>query len=463
MEAPLPFELLSYILLLLYKDPSIPRAEDDFENTHKLQPAMMVCKRWKHVVERSPVLWTDMWLGHSPRRLGTTVYHEWLESVEVQINRSGKLPLNLNIMVECVMLDGVLRVLKPHLSRCRWLGLRGSSDEAAAQDKCSKLCVDTTPSVIHRLLSSPFPALNFLSIDDFIPYRIVETDDGDTDRFVFIDAPNLISITSRCPHLKAMVKSLDPSAFTHPSLQDLSLCGSWSDNPFVIPTDIFNLPNLKNLRLENTDYLWQLLSALSTPYLENLVVACGLAYWPPASELPFNASTMMHLRRLEWHTSSNAECEAPSLRCLLRHSPSLISFAYICDTDYEDPRAWARNRSGPEEIDEVLNILFEKEVEESKLCPNLRSLSFVFMSLDNVVGLIELWPALERISIQARETKDVVITGSREEWRIKVDQMKWIRSRVEFVFPTLELPTSLLQEENIAWDPDGTTDGMEGV
>ncbi|KAG8895564.1 hypothetical protein FRC01_012312 [Tulasnella sp. 417] len=426
---------------------------------------MMVCKRWKHVVEGSPVLWTDIWLGHSPRRQGTTMYQEWLESVEVQINKSGKLPLNLNIMVECVMLDGVLRVLKPHLSRCRWLGLQVSSEKAADQSKCSRLSVYNTSSAIHKLLSSHFPALKFLSIGDIGTSRIVKRgNDGNvTDAFVFVNAPNLISITSRCPNFKTMVERSHPPGFTHSSLKELSLCGSWSDEPFVIPPNKFNLPHLKNLRLESTDYFWQMLSALDTPCLENLVIVCELADWPLVSELPINVSTMVHLRRLEWHTFSDAEYEEPSLRCLLRQSPSLDSFAYICDANFEDPGDWAGNRSGEGEIKAVLNILFEEEAAAAKLCPNLRNLSFVFMSLDNVAGLIELRPALEHISIQARKAEDVIVTGSKDEWMIKVDQVRWIKSRVEFVFPILELPTGLLQEENVAWDPEETTDGMEGV
>lgn len=462
MEADLPFEILSYIFLLLYTDPSVPRAKDDFENTHKLVSAMTACKRWKHVVESSPALWTDIWLGHSPPHHTPTI-NQWLECVEIQVNRSGNLPLNLNIMVECVALDDVLHILNPHLPRCRWLGLRGPGTKDA--DRNSELSVDTTWSAIHKLLYSPFPALKFLSIDHLEPNRVVEMGSADTDRFVFIDAPNLISITSCCPSLKAIVKCSHPPPLGHPSLQDLSLCGSWIDDPFIIPPDKLDIPNLKTLRLESTDYLWQLLSALCIPHLENLTIVCDLAYWPSAEELPINVSPMAHLQRLEWRTYSAAGNEEPSLHCLLRHSSNLVSFAYISNVDYEDPSAWTEDPDAFTNIAMVLNILSEHETATAteKLCPNLRSLHLVSMSLDNVVTLIELRPTLERISLQFRKTEDVIVTGPRQRWRMTVNRMRWIKSRVEFEYPTLQLPTEFQQEEDVAWKPEGTAESVEGV
>ncbi|KAG9036893.1 hypothetical protein FS837_001575 [Tulasnella sp. UAMH 9824] len=462
MEADLPFEILSYIFLLLYTDPSVPRAQDDFENTHKLLSVMTVCKRWKHVVASSPTLWTDIWLGHSPPHQRTTI-NRWMEYVEVQVNRSGNLPLNLNIMVECVALDDALRILSPHLSRCRWLGLRGPSDKDADQDKCSKLSklsVDTTSSAIHKLLSSPFPTLKFLSIDHFDANRIVEMGNANSTRFIFIDAPNLISITSRCPYLKAVVKCSHPPPLGYSSLQDLSLCGSWLDDPFIIPPDKFDIPSLKTLRIESTDFLWQLLSALWIPNLENLAIVCDLAYWPPASELPINISPMKHLRRLEWHTYSTADNEEPSLEYLLRHSSNLVSFAYITNVDYEE--SWPESLDGFSNIAMVLKLLSKYEAATARLCPNLCSLHLVSINLDNVVTLIDLRPALERISLQFRKIGDVIVTGSRSSWSMIVGQMRWIKSRVEFEYPTLKLPIGLEQEEDVAWNPEGTTECVEG-
>lgn len=426
---------------------------------------MTVCKRWRHIVETTPALWTDIWLGHSPRPQRTTI-NQWLEYVEVQLNRSGNLPLNLNIMVECVVLEDALRVLNPHLSRCCWLGLRGPSEKDADQVKCSKLSVHTTLSAIHILLSSPFPALKFLSVDDISTWRLVRTDNDDLNRFVFVNAPNLISITSRCSALKVIVKCSHPPPFTPPSLQDLSLRGSWDDDPLIIPSDKLNLPNLKTLSLQTMDYVWQFLSALCAPQLENLVISCSLAYWPSAGELPTNISPLTHLRRLEWHTYSDSAGEEASLHCLFRHSTSLVSFAYIFDADLEGPSEWAGSAgsgSGDANIGAILNILFEQGTATAMLCPNLRSICFPSLNLDNVVRLIELRPALERISLQVRKTKDVIVTGAREEWRIKVDQMRWIKSQVEFVFPTLELSIGLQQEDDVVWDPEGTTDSAEGV
>ncbi|KAG8902124.1 hypothetical protein FRC00_001565 [Tulasnella sp. 408] len=423
---------------------------------------MTVCKRWKHVAEGSPALWTDIWLGHSPPRQRTTI-NQWLEYVEVQVNRSGNLPLNLNIIVGCVVLDDALRILSPHLSRCRWLGLRGPSGKDADQNKYLKLSVGTTSSAIHRLLSSPFPALKSLSIDRLYDNPIEEMERTNTARFVFVDAPNLVSITSRCPYLKAIVKCSHPPPLGRSSLQDLSLRGSWIDDPFIIPPDKLELPSLKTLRLESTDYLWQLLSALCIPQLEKLTILCGLAYWPSADELPINVSPMAHLRSLEWRTYSAAGNEEPSLYCLLRHSSNLISFAYVCNVDSEDPNAWTGNPDGCANIAMILNILSKHETETAKLCPNLRSLHLVSMSLDSVVTLIKLRPTLERISLQFRKTEDVIVTGPKERWRMTVDKMRWIKSRVEFEYPTLELPPGFQQEEDVAWNPKGTTESVEGV
>ncbi|KAG8941223.1 hypothetical protein FRC04_004675 [Tulasnella sp. 424] len=447
----LPVELLSYIFLFLYKDPSIPRAKDDFQNSHKLHSTTTVCKRWKDAIEMEPALWTDIWLGHSPAQLHRAALNKWLKYVAVQLDRSGKLPINLDIMVEFVELEDAFSVLKQHLPRCRRLDLRAARrNDGTDHPWFNKF------SMVRELLHFPFPVMKFLTIDN-IAYGMAETGDEDHGGMVLVDAPNLVSLTSRDPSLKTLVKYSLLPPFFHSSLTNLSICGSWGDGPFDLPPDKLSLPSLKTLRLENTDHLWQFLSALSIPHLEDFIIVCDLANWPSTEELPVNTSAMMHLRRLEWHTTPVAEREAPSLLRLFQSSPNLVSFSYITD-DVEHGRFRAflaeSEQDGDVDLLAIYNMLLEQEGTRVMLCPKLRRLCLPSVSLDDMARLIELRPALEYISLQSRITGDTVVVGSREKWRTKIDQMRWIKSRVEFEFPTLRLRPGLPQEEDIAWSPE---------
>ncbi|KAG9036246.1 hypothetical protein FS837_001725 [Tulasnella sp. UAMH 9824] len=404
----LPPELLIDIFLHLYKDPSVPRAKHDLHNTHKLTFIMLVCKSWKDIVEGAPILWTDIWLGRCPQYIGAENTGQWLDFITTRFGRSGKLLLNLTIMAAYVDLAVTSRLLLQHMPRCKALALRVPEDE---EERWKIRFQSNTSTVLHRILSSPLLALQSIVIEDFAFNQEWEYQWW----ALMLDAPNLRDLTS-----------LSPS---------------------IIP--------LKFLSVTYCDHLWDVLRIIDTPNLEHFVVECGLADWP--EEVDTVIPIMNDLRELEWYTDPEATDEPATLRHLLHHCPNITSLSYICNEAAGESLQKCLVRGtlgGP--ILSFPTLLSETGGGSVRWCPELRRLRIACASFERVRELVLSRPMLEHISMQYRMPVDDIVIGAEDEWREMVDMVRWIRSKVQFEFPTnveMDAGLELREEEGVFWDP----------
>ncbi|KAG9033876.1 hypothetical protein FS837_002322 [Tulasnella sp. UAMH 9824] len=316
----LPPELLVDIFLHLYKEPSVSHAKHDLRNTHKLTSIMLVCKRWKDIVERAPILWTDIRLSRCPPYMGNEDTRRWLDYVKTLFVRSGSLPLNLTIIVAHVNLGEVIQVLLQHLGRCKMLTIRALQNE-------TKLIPDLgggTSSAIYHILSSPLPTLQTIAIDGFAFELKSEYDWSALE----LDAPNLRDINTLSPDIIPFVKPDLLLLSVHNLLQRFSISLDWGNIVPHLPRNRLSLPNLKFLSVAYLDCLWDLLRVMDTSNLEHFVIMCGVAEWP--EEVNTDIPVMSNLRELEWYTDPDATDEPATLRHLLHHCPNITLLSYIC-------------------------------------------------------------------------------------------------------------------------------------
>ncbi|KIO18401.1 hypothetical protein M407DRAFT_31951 [Tulasnella calospora MUT 4182] len=444
----LPPEIHTDIFLHLYTNPSIPRAEHDLHNTHKLTFVMLVCKGWKDIVDGAPILWTDVWLGQRPRYIGNEDTGQWRDHIKTRFGRSGTLPLSLTIMAGYVDLEEVSHLLRQHISRCKSLVLRALKDET----NWITYFQSTTPSVIYHILSSPLPTLETITIEDFARQEVSEYQCGALE----LDAPNLREITTLSPDIIPFPKLHSPHLFTHNSLERFSICPGWENIVPHLPRDRLSLPKLKFLNVAYTDHLWDLLQVIETPNLEHFVVNCGVADWP--EEVDSVIPVMSNLRELEWYTDPDAICEQPTLRHLLRHCPNISSLSYICNED--SGADLLEDLEAGEPGDPVLApsiLLHEMQGGTLQLCPELRRLRIACASFKQIRELAFLRPMLEHVSMQYRIPGEDVVTSSKSEWLAKVSMVCQIRSKIQFEFPTnvMAVGLDLREEEGLFWNPRG--------
>ncbi|KAG8912616.1 hypothetical protein FRC01_004994 [Tulasnella sp. 417] len=404
----LPIELLCPIFLYLYKDPA-KHATNGLRNTHKLTFIMLVCKHWKDIVECTPTLWTDIWLGRGP--VLTDARDGWITRLEALFERSGTIPLNLTITLGFVDLEDARKVLLHHLPRCQTLVLQPS--EVHTDWALSTKRLHQRVSTVHDILSSPFPILQKILIDPI--YLKVETNYGGP---LQLDAPNLRFLSSYSPHIIPFVKAYG-SPPAHDCLESFSIVGGWGNVMEMLPLTRVALPGLRSLSLTQTEDLWNILQVLETPNLECLVVDCGLADWPEEVNTP--TPVLNKLRKLSWYTDPDATDEGANIHHLLQHCPNIESFSYLSNEDADvlllalpDPLTETRDGS-------------------PRLCPKLRRLHLAYASFEQVRELVLIRPALEYVSLQRRKPEDTV-TRSQAVWHEKVDLVRWIRSKVEFEF-----------------------------
>ncbi|KIO18397.1 hypothetical protein M407DRAFT_31947 [Tulasnella calospora MUT 4182] len=215
----LPPEIFTDIFRHLYTDPSIPRRAHDLRSTHKLTFVMLVCKAWNDIVERAPILWTDIWLGRCPPYIGNEDTRQWLDHIKTRFERSGTLPLNLTIMARHVDLEEVSHLLLQHISRCKTLALRAIKDETHLMP----ISQSNTPSVIYHILSSPLPMLQKITIGGFV----LGLGSEDRCEALELDAPNLREITTLSADIVQFIRPQSPLLCIHDSLEPLSISPDW--------------------------------------------------------------------------------------------------------------------------------------------------------------------------------------------------------------------------------------------
>ncbi|KAG8935820.1 hypothetical protein FRC00_010276, partial [Tulasnella sp. 408] len=450
----IPFEILIDIFFHLYKDPSIPRADHDLRNTHKLTPIMLVCKDWKDAVERAPSLWTDIWLGRCPQYITDEDTGQWLDHIKTRFTRSGTLPLNLTIMTAFVNLEEVSQVLLRHISRCRTLSLRRLDDEINWKVHFQ----GNTLSLIYHILSSPLPALQTITIQGFALQQGWEW------RWhpgpLQLDAPNLRELNAFSSNIIPFVKPNPPLLSAHTCLERLSLSIGWDYLPSRLPRDRLSLPNLKFLSVSYVDHFWELLQIIDAPNLEHLVVNCGVANWP--EEVDTVIPVMNNFRELEWITDANAIQEQPTLHHLLRHCPNILLLSYICN---EESAGFFRADLERGELNNPIlawsDLLHETQGGTLQFCPKLRCLRIACAAFEQIQELVSLRPMLEHVSLQYRKPGDDTVTGSETSWRARVNMARGIRSNIMFEFPTdvVAVGRALREEEGVFWDPIGITAG----
>ncbi|KIO31439.1 hypothetical protein M407DRAFT_19579 [Tulasnella calospora MUT 4182] len=409
---------------------------------------MLVCKHWKDTVECNPVLWTDIWLGRGLEHVD--VRDEWIARLEALFRRSGTMPLTLTIILTSFDLEDASQFLLQHLPRCKTLVLQPPKCQI---DRTTRLRQKV--SVVHRILSSPFPILRKFLISSFeLQYE------PDHRGPLLLDAPNLRSLDSSTYHIIPLVKP-HGSPSCHGSLQYLSMVGGWGNVMELLPLATVSLPGLKSLSLKYTDHLWNILQILDIPNLERLVVDCGLAEW--FAEIDTPAPVLSHLHELTWYTDPSAVDEAPNLRHLLQHCPNIESFLYSYQSSSVDAKEEYLEREDEDSLILALSDpLHETHDSSPRLCPRLKRVHLVCANFEQVRDLVLMRPALQHVSLQYRKPGDDIVVQSKDVWREKVALVRRIRSKVEFEFERDGIAVvrpDLQEEERVFWDPSGTSSG----
>ncbi|KAG9042140.1 hypothetical protein FS837_011239 [Tulasnella sp. UAMH 9824] len=406
---------------------------------------MLVCKHWKGIVEWSPILWTDVWLGRAPKHVDPG--EDWIAWLEALFARSRTMPLTLTILVSFVDLEAAGQVLLQHFPRCKALVIQPPESQTDLPFKTAHQKL----SSVHHILSFPLPNLqNFvISGSDFL-YN------PDRRGPLLLDAPNLQFLSSYSSHIIPFVKA-HGSPPTHDSLETFSFNAGWRDVMDMLPRTAVSLPGLKTLNLTCTDDLWTILQILDTPNLERLVVQCGLADWFLEVDTP--TPVLSNLRELTWYTDPGADNEIPNLLHLLQHCPNMESFLYSCKSS--SPGAKRSYFLTRWDVDDMILALCDRldETHDSspRLCPRLKRLQLASASYEQVRELVLLRPALEYVSLQYRTPGEDVVRQSKATWREKVDLIRWIKSKVDFELERNEVAvgSDLEEEEGVVWDPSG--------
>ncbi|KAG9042143.1 hypothetical protein FS837_011242 [Tulasnella sp. UAMH 9824] len=332
-----------------------------------------------------------------------------------------------------VDLQEVDQVLLQHLSRCKTLVLQPPSHRI---DRIiGGLRLTPRVSVVHRILSSPFPILREIVIG------------GDNSHYysdhrgpLLLDAPNLRSLSSSTHNIIPFVKTCG-STPAHKSLENFSINGGWRDVMEMLPRTA-------------TDDLWNILRILDTPNLESFSVECGLADWFEDIHTP--TPVLSNLRELNWYTEPGAsQDETPNLHHLLQHCPSIESLLYNVRSSSVDAKEAYLMR---EDVDSLILALSDSldEIHNStpRLCPRLKRLHLACASYEQVRELVLFRPALEYVSMQYRKPGDDIVTRSKTVSRKKVDLVRWIRSKIEFEFGEdgVAVGPVLQEEEGVFWD-----------
>ncbi|KAG8964624.1 hypothetical protein FRC00_001600 [Tulasnella sp. 408] len=424
-----PVELLSSIFLYLYTDHSIPRATDDLRDTHKLAFIMLVCKHWRDIVDCSPVLWTDIWLGRGPEHVNAR--NDWITRLEDLFRRSRTMPLTLTILVTLADLEDASQVLLQHLPRCETLAIQQPEGHIGTTES-RRLRV----SAVHRILSSPFHVLQKIVIGGYNFHY-----DSDHRGPFLLDAPNLRFLHSSTSHIIPFIKP-HGSPPAHNSLETFSFDGGWDPVMEMLPLTTVYLPRLKKLSLAYTDDFWNILQILDTPNLESLVANCGLAEWFHEVDSP--KPVLRNLHELTWYTDSDAADETPNLCHLLQHCPNIECFLYSCWSSSANEKDDYLQRQDADSIVLALSeFIHETDASTPRLCPRLRRLRLGCASFEQIRDLVLTRPALESVSLQYRKPGDDVVTQSKTVWQEKVDLVRWIRSKIEFEFEEADVGPDL--------------------
>ncbi|KAG8893881.1 hypothetical protein FRC01_013289, partial [Tulasnella sp. 417] len=406
----LPPELLIDIFLHLYKDPSIPRASHDLHNTHKLTFIMLVCTDWKRIVEHAPTLWADMWVGRCPRYIKDDGNGQWQDYLKTRFTRSGTLPLNLTVMVTYVDLLDLSHILLQNISRCKTLAFRVPK----AETNGAPWFEYNTPSLVHRILSSPLPVLQMITIGEFTLQKEFFIPKG----VLQLDAPNLRDIFTESPDIIPFVKPQLPHFSGHSSLERLTISVGWDNIVPNLPRNRLSLPSLKFLSVTYIDQLWNLLQAIDIPNIKHFVINCALAEWPAGADAVI--PVMSNLRELEWYTDPDATEEEPNFRHLLKHCPNITSLSYICE---EESSASLRQHleHGVIFFANLWSCTLLTETEGGRIifCPKLRRFRIACAEFEQIRELVLLRPMLESLSMQVPTPWDVTVEGSEAAWRDK--------------------------------------------
>ncbi|KAG8984061.1 hypothetical protein FRB90_005593, partial [Tulasnella sp. 427] len=264
---------------------------------------MLVCRVWRDLVESSPRYWTVIDIGiresYSPLPTAPDVERNadaQVSALELQLTRSGQLPLQIAIEPDFVMDFGAVVVsLRTHA--CRWQVL-------TLLDKPRKGVRRMIPGgLLASLLSSPLPSLISIQVHGLSTFF-------DVPEPLSVNAASLRSLT--CTN--HFITTLSPSLLTF--LAIIGVYFSALDTPSSEAK--LDMSHLLELHIEGCG-VGPVLNALDAPNLAKLVVDTKDRSYPAPESLP----SYPNMKELQWDDLGSDS----TFTLLIHRCPSLTSFS----------------------------------------------------------------------------------------------------------------------------------------
>ncbi|KAG8954841.1 hypothetical protein FRC04_010323 [Tulasnella sp. 424] len=409
----LPPELLLATFDFIYTEgtepPSYPRSNAEAvikHRRHAMLDVMLVCRAWHDLVAASPQYWTtvDVGIRESPqtpsKENGPQTSESQLSALELQLRRSGQLPIHINIEQQHVVDFGaVVDALQVHRHRWQTFNLLASKHTRRRIIR----------SQLIEIFKNPLPSLTSLQIGRG-PLQLAE-DEPLIATWFQVKAPRLHSLSSEF-HL---ILPFSPSP-----LRTLTITGVDLERLYP-PLDGLRvqLDQLVELRMEDCNP-GAVLSILDTPRLSGLVVDCKTRNHPSPHSLP----SYHELKELQWDDLGPDS----TFSMLLPLCPNLTFFAdYIVGLESEVPL---------EVIDEPPTLLIEissikqKMAAKEFLWPDLEEVLLDSATCAEITELIDGLPSVKRV----RVLRDPTTRGSLENQENEKQLLEGLRERVDVAF-----------------------------
>ncbi|KAG8918858.1 hypothetical protein FRC01_001615 [Tulasnella sp. 417] len=392
----LPAEILGTIFLAVYRSKPVlfPPSEAQPLNQfhHELLDLMLVCRTWKSLIDKSPHLWTRLWVGRGMKSLwlgraapvGSPVPtpdgQEWLEAVQDRLRRSGELQLEVTVLPDRIVdFATVTKAIGDTTSRWQRLDISYGHRELLLP---LVERVPTSARDIRILLNYPMPVLESLHLGPILEEGVSGTP------YLFLVGTNFpfLSRLSCRKHLLLTTSAPLLASITLHSIDTLDLDLHRLPRPIAFPY----LVELRAIRCPN---ILEVLAIFSAPKLRKLVngpndgdvdddwgdIFLGFPTLPSYD----------HLQELQW---GDSESDLDVLTYILRRCPNLIRFSnYVHGFEgVANQDHWVSNI--PTHITDG-----DASPDSIPLCPKLEEVCFDVASPWQVAELVEARPSMKRV------------------------------------------------------------------
>ncbi|KIO20990.1 hypothetical protein M407DRAFT_29378 [Tulasnella calospora MUT 4182] len=323
----LPAETLCTIFLAIYRGKPAPfppsEAQPLNQFHHELLNLMLVCRAWQSLINKSPHLWTRLWVGRGMKSLWTSGSkvpnsdgQEWLEAVRDRLKKSGELPLEVTVLPDRIV-DIAKTATAIDSTVHRWERLDISYGHHELLLPLARR-VPTSASDIQKLLNYPMPVLESLHLGPIleegvsgIPYTFL----------IDVNLPSLSRLSCR-KHLLLTTSAHLLTTITLHGIDTDSLNLQRLSKPIMFPS----LVELRAIRCPN---ILELLTIFLAPKLRKLVNGPNDGDvdddWgeSPLHEFP-TLPSYENLLELQW---GDSESDLDVLTYILSRCPNLLRFS----------------------------------------------------------------------------------------------------------------------------------------